>query len=610
MSASEPATEPARRSSCSTCKAVFRGDFRRCSNCGTPLLIGGPDPLVGTVLAERYQIEEVLGDGGLGRVYRARHVRMSRRYAIKVPFGDVGYDRKSRARLSNEAEAASRLDHPNVIGIVDVGETAEGLFYMAMDLAEGQALADVLDDGALTIDDTLEYLIQLCAGLAHAHDRGLIHRDLKPDNIVLSVTSDGQTLVQIIDFGLALIADNEGSRLTTEGLVVGTPYYMAPEQSTDEPLDLRTDLFALGIILYEMLAGSLPFDGGPTAVARQNLAIELPTVLERSGRSVDPLLDGMIGWLTRKRAEDRPGNARLVAEFAKLLRSGDRHRARELLPESLRPAIAATVAGHAAADYGSFATAPTMATPVPGASAMVDESAELRAAVPASAIDLVPNARDIKTDTLTPMSSPSLRNPLQRYGLVALIGLGLGTLITLAIRIRSGGGRDGAALVSDARVTPIAVVSDGGVTDAVDAAEAVAVVIDAAAAPAVAARGGDTVVVRERIDAGPRALPPPTRVDARASDVGSVVIRPPPATIDAGVPDVVKPPPGRSLKGLYGEVAAALDDAVTRYGAARTAGLRKRFDDIAPYSAAVRNDGMRAEATRQLEALARDIKRL
>src|SRR5687767_11909137 len=127
---------------------------------------------------------------------------MSRKYAIKVPFGDVGYDRKSRARLANEAEAASRLDHPNVIGVVDVGETKEGLFYLAMDLAEGESLADMLGEGPLTTDVALEFLIQICAGLAHAHDRGLIHRDLKPDNIVVSSTSDGQPLIQIIDFGL------------------------------------------------------------------------------------------------------------------------------------------------------------------------------------------------------------------------------------------------------------------------------------------------------------------------------------------------------------------------------------------------------------------------
>ncbi|HVV86528.1 MAG TPA: serine/threonine-protein kinase, partial [Kofleriaceae bacterium] len=355
MSASEPAHEAPRRASCPTCKAVFRGDFRRCSNCGTVLVLGGPDPLVGNVLAERYLIEQVIGDGGLGRVYRARHVRMSRRFAIKVPFGDVGYDRKARARLSNEAEAASRLDHPNVIGIVDVGETAEGLFYLAMDLAEGQSLADALADGPLPTAEALSYLEQICAGLAHAHDRGLIHRDLKPDNIVVSETSDGRPLVQIIDFGLAMIADAEGSRLTTDGLVVGTPYYMAPEQSTDEALDHRTDLFALGIILYELLAGNLPFEGTPTSVARQNLAVELPTVFERSGRVVDPLLDGLIGWLTRKRPDERPGGARVVGEIARLIQAGDRAAARALLPETLRPAPAeaAPLAARATPDGGA-----------------------------------------------------------------------------------------------------------------------------------------------------------------------------------------------------------------------------------------------------------------
>ena len=128
MSASSSDARAPTHACCPTCKAVFRGAFKRCPHDGELLVETDDDPLVGCVLAERYQIEEVLGDGGLGRVYKARHVRMSRRFAIKVPFGEVGYDRKARARLANEAEAASRLDHPNVIGVVDVGESAAGLF--------------------------------------------------------------------------------------------------------------------------------------------------------------------------------------------------------------------------------------------------------------------------------------------------------------------------------------------------------------------------------------------------------------------------------------------------------------------------------------------------
>ncbi|MBZ0232102.1 MAG: serine/threonine protein kinase, partial [Deltaproteobacteria bacterium] len=340
MSDSEPGERPkADLSSCPTCKAVFRGGFQRCPSDGSRLAPGGDDPLVGTVLADRYHIDAVIGDGGIGRVYRARHTRMSRRFAIKVPFGEVAYDRKQRARLSNEAEAASRLSHPNVIGIVDVGETSEGLFYMAMDLAEGHNLADVVAEGPLPQARVLAILAQVADGLAHAHERDLVHRDLKPENIILTAGPDGGEQARIVDFGLAIVdADApRQDRLTTNGIVLGTPHYMAPEQATDEPLDFRTDLFALGLILFEMIAGIHPFDGAPMDVARQNLSRELPTIHERSGVRADPLLEAMVTWLTQKAPSERPGETSVVARYARALLAGDARAAREMLPVHLRP---------------------------------------------------------------------------------------------------------------------------------------------------------------------------------------------------------------------------------------------------------------------------------
>ncbi len=331
MSGSSPTPQGAILAACPTCKAVFRGGFQRCPNDGSRLAPGADDPLVGTVLAERYQIDQVIGDGGIGRVYRARHVRMSRAFAIKVPFGELGYDRKARARFANEAEAASRLSHPNVIGVVDVGETREGLFYMAMDLAEGPSLATLLDDGPLPAPRVLAILVQLADGLAHAHDRGLVHRDLKPDNVILTAGPDGGEQVRIVDFGLAIVdADATRDRLTTEGVVLGTPHYMAPEQATDEALDLRTDLFALGLIVYELLAGVHPFDGAPIDVARQNLSRELPPIRERAGVEVEPVLEALIRWLTQKAPADRPASTGLVVRLARALAAGDVAGARAL----------------------------------------------------------------------------------------------------------------------------------------------------------------------------------------------------------------------------------------------------------------------------------------
>jgi hypothetical protein len=341
MSASSSDPAAPRFACCPTCQAVFRGTYRRCPNDGAILIATDDDPLVGSVLAERYQIEEVLGDGGLGRVYRARHVRMSRRFAIKVPFGEVGYDRKARARLANEAEAASRLDHPHVIGIVDVGETAAGLFYIAMDLAEGRSLAELLEDGPPPPAVALGIFAQLADGLTHAHERGLVHRDLKPDNVMVTHREGGVLVARVIDFGLALVSEGDAAtRLTTEGMVVGTPYYMAPEQTTGDELDHRTDLFALGIILFELLAGRLPFDGTPQEIARQNLAAAMPSIASRADRPIEPMLEVVVRWLTRKRRDERPSTTREVLELARHLAAGERDRALAVLPAWVRAPLA------------------------------------------------------------------------------------------------------------------------------------------------------------------------------------------------------------------------------------------------------------------------------
>jgi serine/threonine protein kinase len=370
MSASSSDPAAPRFACCPTCQAVFRGTYRRCPNDGAILIATDDDPLVGSVLAERYQIEEVLGDGGLGRVYRARHVRMSRRFAIKVPFGEVGYDRKARARLANEAEAASRLDHPHVIGIVDVGETAAGLFYIAMDLAEGRSLAELLEDGPPPPAVALGIFAQLADGLTHAHERGLVHRDLKPDNVMVTHREGGVLVARVIDFGLALVSEGDAAtRLTTEGMVVGTPYYMAPEQTTGDELDHRTDLFALGIILFELLAGRLPFDGTPQEIARQNLAAAMPSIASRADRPIEPMLEVVVRWLTRKRRDERPSTTREVLELARHLAAGERDRALAVLPAWVRAPLAPPPGARPSPEPSADAPVPAPLVPRPSAPA-------------------------------------------------------------------------------------------------------------------------------------------------------------------------------------------------------------------------------------------------
>lgn len=303
------------RYGCPECRAVFRSGFARCPLDGTPLQELAEDPLAGSLFADRYVIDACIGEGGMGRVYRARHQRMSRQFAIKVLFGDHATDPKMRDRFSREAEAASRLHHPNVISVTDFGETEEGLLFLVMDYVEGRELGDVIREaGPLGEARTRLLLRQLAVGLAHAHDKGLVHRDFKAENVIVTGT-DPDEVPRIVDFGIAVMREGNESRLTTEGMVLGTPAYMSPEQATGGEVDARTDLYSLGVLAYEMLAGVLPFEGTPLAVARMNLAVVPPRIAERvPGLEVDRGLEELAFKLLEKRPEDRLQTAAAVIE--------------------------------------------------------------------------------------------------------------------------------------------------------------------------------------------------------------------------------------------------------------------------------------------------------
>jgi serine/threonine-protein kinase len=261
----------------------------------------------------------------MGRVYRARHIRVSRRFAIKVLFGEHATDPKMRERFAREAESASRLAHPNVISVSDFGETDEGLLFLVMDYVEGPELSEILDEAApLETERALALIRQLALGLDHAHGEGLVHRDFKPENVIVT-NRNGVEIPRIVDFGIAVARDPEASdRITTEGIIMGTPAYMSPEQASGKALDGRSDLFGLGVMLYTMLAGVAPFEGSGIAIARQNLTKDPPPFAERvPGLRVDPDLEEIVCWLMARRRDDRcPSAAALVAALDKLAGAG------------------------------------------------------------------------------------------------------------------------------------------------------------------------------------------------------------------------------------------------------------------------------------------------
>ena len=303
-----------KRNACPKCLAVFRQSFVRCPLDGAELQQVDQEPLIGETLADRYIIEECIGEGGMGQVYRAKHTRMSRRFAIKVLYGDLAADNVMRARFSREAEAASRLTHPNLVAVTDFGETAEGLLYLAMEFLDGPLLGNViLHEAPFDSDRTLALFRQMTAGLEHAHDQDLVHRDFKPTNVIVTDTADGE-VAKILDFGIARLLEDTGAHtLTTQGALIGTPAFMAPEQASGEKVDQRTDLFSLGIVLYQMASGRLPFDGDPMAVLRQNMVAEPPPMSIRvPGLSVDFRVESMALKLMAKDPAKRYQSAREV----------------------------------------------------------------------------------------------------------------------------------------------------------------------------------------------------------------------------------------------------------------------------------------------------------
>jgi serine/threonine-protein kinase len=234
------------------------------------------DPFVGKVIDNRYEILARVGEGGMGVVYKARQLSIDRVIALKMLNQQMQGDQTWVQRFYNEAKACSRLQHPNTIRMFDFGQTPEGRLFMTMEFLDGVSLRDALQRGPLAPQRVIKVLIQCCASLAEAHSIGIIHRDIKPDNVFLLNMAGSPDFVKLLDFSVAKLL--EGDRMKTQaGVVFGTPQYMSPEQGRGLPLDARSDLYALGILAFEMLTGNVPFnDENPMTVIQMHLHGAIP----------------------------------------------------------------------------------------------------------------------------------------------------------------------------------------------------------------------------------------------------------------------------------------------------------------------------------------------
>ena len=248
---------------CPQCGTRYEGDNRFCTLDGATLVLENPaDSLTGNVLADRYLIDRKLGEGGMGEVYLAEHIRMKRKVAVKVMRAWLTKDPAAIGRFHREAENASQITHPNVAGVYDFGETPEGLVYLAMEFVEGEPLTAVLErEKVLNHIRASDIVSQTADALAAAHSLGILHRDLKPDNVMIGRTRSRTDLVKLLDFGIARVMGRETQHFTSTGLIVGTPEWMSPEQIAGDKLDARSDIYTLGLIAFRMLTGEGAFSG-------------------------------------------------------------------------------------------------------------------------------------------------------------------------------------------------------------------------------------------------------------------------------------------------------------------------------------------------------------
>jgi serine/threonine-protein kinase len=280
------------------------------------------DVLVGRVLAERYRVDRLLGSGGMGSVYLAEHVLMKKAVALKVLHRELTAFPEVVKRFEREAVAAARIDHPNVAAASDFGRLSDGSFYLVLEYVDGKCLRTLIEEGPIERGRALAIARQIADALSAAHAADIVHRDLKPDNVMLVTQPDGRELVKVLDFGVAKVVSGGESgeadrQLTRVGAIVGTAGYMAPEQALGQAVDHRADLYAFGVVLYELVSGSRPYEAEDVT---QILAKQLTDPPAPLPPGVEPELSALVFRLLARAPEDRPGSAReLVAELDRVI---------------------------------------------------------------------------------------------------------------------------------------------------------------------------------------------------------------------------------------------------------------------------------------------------
>ena len=272
---------------------------------------------IGSIFAGRFRLIRVVGQGGMGVVYLAEHAIMGRQVALKVLHAEGQHDAKSISRFRREARAACRVMHQHVTTVHDFGHDEEQVPYLVMEYVEGPTLGDLVQAlGPLPMPRLVNILAQIAAGLTEAHRCRVIHRDLKPGNVVLTTHDGHRDWVKLMDFGMAKILDpDETTGLSVTGAVMGTPMYMSPEQVSGDRLDAMTDIYSFGVLAFELITGHLPFQGGLQDIMRAHILADPPSPSQASDRKdVPPGLEELVLACLAKLTGDRPANAEVLVQ--------------------------------------------------------------------------------------------------------------------------------------------------------------------------------------------------------------------------------------------------------------------------------------------------------
>jgi serine/threonine-protein kinase len=308
---------------CRTCSKEVAADSLFCGSCGSRVVPDAPgdetiDSLVGQTLNGTYFIEQKIGSGGMGDVYRGIHKKLESPVALKIVKPGLLAHSTMIHRFEREARAASKLHHTNIVAVTDFGHSENGMLFMVMEYVTGKNLARVIaDDAPLPERRAVHIGGQILSALAEAHANGILHRDLKPENVMIAPRRDAPDTVKVLDFGIAkMLAVGVGaSTLTQAGLVCGTPGYMSPEQMRGDEVDVRSDVFSFGVVLYEMLTQKLPFDAQtPMETLRRHMSERVPTPSQRIGRRVSPGLERLVLQALSPVRDERPASAEALRE--------------------------------------------------------------------------------------------------------------------------------------------------------------------------------------------------------------------------------------------------------------------------------------------------------